>query len=223
MIEGANSLNALVQSGNIACVAAVGVRTRRVRRFDKTTVRDVFSLFRSPVGTCFDVVNLTDGYMIEVYHVTPDVWLAGLFTEQIATTRHTMFQGDALYCQGTVFVDYFLNRSVNRMKVYFIVEIVAEQSHLPVQDVFHFLWSIDSQTGCSPQQPKGAEHSYQPEAMVAMQVGNENGTDLGKADTGAPQLNLRAFSAIYQEQFSPHLHHLRGCIVTNCGQSAATA
>jgi hypothetical protein len=121
--------------------------------------------------------------MIEVYHVTPDVWLAGLFTEQIATTRHTMFQGDALNRQGTVFVDYFLNRSVNRMKVYFIVEIVAEQSHLPVQDVFHFLWSIDSQTGCSPQQPKGAEHSYQSEAMVAMQVGNENGTDLGKADT----------------------------------------
>ena len=70
-----------------------------------------------------------------------------------------MFQGDALNRQGTVFVDYFLNRSVNRMKVYFIVEIVAEQSHLPVQDVFHFLWSIDSQTGCSPQQPKGKQWS----------------------------------------------------------------
>ena len=59
--------------------------------------------------------------------------------------------------------------------------------------------------------------------MIYMQVGYEDGTDLGKPDARTSQLHLRAFATIHEKELSPHLDNLCRSIVSGCGQSTATA
>jgi hypothetical protein len=58
--------------------------------------------------------------------------------------------------------------------------------------------------------------------MVAMQMGNEDSTNLGKPQMRTAQLHLRAFTTVHKKQFAPDFHDLRRGIVMQSGQSAAT-
>ena len=67
---------------------------------------------------------------------------------------------------------------------------------------------IDGQPGRTPQEPEGAQHAYEPEAMVAMQMGNEHGTDLRKTDVRTAQQHLCALTTIDKEELAANLDNL---------------
>ena len=54
-----------------------------------------------------------------------------------------------------------------------------------------------------------------------MQMRDEDGTDLGEAQTGATQLYLCSLTTIDKEQLATHLHHLRRREVFQRGQGTA--
>ena len=110
-----------------------------------------------------------------------------------------MLQGDGLNGERAVVVDYLLPGGIHGMELYFIIETMAEQAHLELQHFFQFLRRIDLKTGRAPQEPERAQHANEPEAVVAMQMGDEDGTDLGEAQMGAPKLHLGAFAAVDKE------------------------
>jgi hypothetical protein len=66
------------------------------------------------------------------------------------------------------------------MEIDLIIEIVTKQLHLLFQHVLQSSRGIDGQTGSTAKKAECAEHAYQSKTVVTMQVGNENGTDLGK-------------------------------------------
>ena len=92
-----------------------------------------------------------------------------------------MLQGNGLDGQRTVFVDGLLAGGIDGMEVNLVVEVVTEQLHLLLQHILQGSWRIDGQPCRTAQQAKRAEHAYQSETMVAMQMGDEDGTDLGEA------------------------------------------
>ena len=124
-----------------------------------------------------------------------------------------MLQGNCLDGQRAVFVDNLLLAGVDGMKIDLVVKIVTEQLHLLFQHILQSCRSIDSQPSRTPKKAKGAEHAYQAKAMVAMQMGNEDSTNLGKPQTRTAQLHLRAFTTVHKKQFAPDFHDLRRGIV----------
>jgi hypothetical protein len=53
--------------------------------------------------------------------------------------------------------------------------------------------------GGTSQHTEGANHAYQPEAVVSVQMGNEDMAYLGKADVGTSELHLGSLSAVNHE------------------------
>jgi hypothetical protein len=49
--------------------------------------------------------------------------------------------------------------------------------------------------------------------MVAMNMADEDGIELGETDMGTAYLYLSAFATIYHEVFSSYLNNLRGGIM----------
>lgn len=182
MIERGDMLKALVQIGDITSVTAIGIRARLLCRLHQPTVRHMLAVGCYPVGTSLDVIDLTDGNLIEVYHITADMRQHRFLAKQESAARHAMLKRDAFNRQRTVFVNHLLTGGFYGMEVNLIVEIVAEQFHLLLQDVFHRGRCIDGQPCSPPKQPKGAEHAYQAEAVIAVQMGDEDSTDFGEAD-----------------------------------------
>ena len=223
VIECADAHDALVKRGDIARVAAICIRPWLLGRRHQLAVGHYVAVGGGPVGACLDVAYLAEGNVVEVYHVPADMRLQGLFAEQVSTTGHTMFQGQCLDGERAVVIDHLLPGSVDGMEVDFIIEVVAEQLHLQPQHLLQCLWCVDGQTCRASQQSEGAQHAYEPEAMVAVQMADEDGTDFSKPYVRTPELYLRAFATVYQEELPPHLHHLCRGMVAGCGECAAAA
>ena len=50
--------------------------------------------------------------------------------------------------------------------------------------------------------------------MITMQMGNKDGANLGKTQTGTAQLHLCTLTTINQKQFAPDFHNLcRGIVM----------
>ena len=69
--------------------------------------------------------------------------------------------------------------------------------------------SIDMKGRDAALQTKGGEHSHESEDMVAMNMADEDGIELGETDMGTAYLYLSAFATIYHEVFSSYLNNLR--------------
>ena len=217
MVKRRNAFQSFVQRRNITCVAAIGVGSRWFCRSHKTAVCYNFTVGSDPIGTGLDVIHLTDGNLVEVYHVTTDMWQQVLLAENIPATGHPMFQRNRLDSQRTVVVDDLLLTGIDSMEINLIVEVVAEHAHLLLQHILQFPWGIYRQSCRAPQESESAEHPYQSETMVAMQVCDKHGADFGETDVRTSQLHLCSFGTIHQKQFTPHLYHLCRSIVARCG------
>ena len=108
------------------------------------------------------------------------MWQRGFLPEQVSTAFHTMFQRNGLNGQRTVFVHHLLNHGVHRYEVHLIFQIATERVHLLLHDSSQCCRRIHRQLSRTSQQSEGAQHADESEAMVAMQMGDEDGTDLGK-------------------------------------------
>ena len=109
------------------------------------------------------------------------------------------------------------------MKLYLIVEVVAESGEERVKNGAKFLRSIDGKWHGTSEQSEGREHADKPEAVVAVYVTDEYRHHLVESHSRAAHLSLRTLAAIYHKLLLTYLHHLRRRIVTQCGQGAAAS
>lgn len=72
--------------------------------------------------------------------------------------------------------------------------------------------------GCPPQQIEGRNQTKKTETVVAMQMGDKNMAQAGEFKPGPTHLKLGSFTTIYHEEFVAHVEHLRGGVMTGCGQ-----
>ena len=84
----------------------------------------------------------------------------------------------------------------------------AEHAHLLLQQWLKGSRCIDMKRGSTSQQTECRNHSYEPKAMVAMQMGNEHGTDLRKTDVRTAQQHLCALTTIDKEELAANLDNL---------------
>jgi hypothetical protein len=94
---------------------------------------------------------------------------------------YTVFQRQGFYCQRAVVIDNLLLRSVHCYKLYLIVQVTTEEIYLPLEDVSQLCRGIHRQLGRTPQQSESAQHTDESKAVIAMKMGDEDGTDLREA------------------------------------------
>ena len=124
--------------------------------------------------------------------------------------------------QTPILVNRLVAGSIDGMKHHVKLEPRTEKLHLRIKQRAQFGRCIHVKRTCSAQHAEGRNEPYQPEAVIAMQVRDENGLYFGKAYARTAELNLCAFAAVNHEKLAPYLNNLRRGIVSGCGQCAAT-
>jgi hypothetical protein len=81
---------------------------------------------------------------------------------------------------------------------------------------------MDMERGCTPQKTEGRYHPNQSEAVVAVQMGDENMTQLREAHTTTTELHLGTLGTIEHQHLVTHLHHLRRRRMTKGGKRTST-
>ena len=173
MIDARCALKLLMQFGQIASVAAVSITARRVGRACQSTARYHVAVFVSPRRAVLYVVYLRHGDMVEVYHVAAYMRQCRFLAEQISGTWETVLQRYGLDGKTAVLINHLLTRRVDSMKLYLIVEVVAESGEERVKNGAKFLRSIDGKWHGTSEQSEGREHADKSEAMVAMDMTDE--------------------------------------------------
>ena len=111
---------------------------------------------------------------------------------------------------------------VNAMKVYGVVHPFAEEVNLWLHKSLQCVVGIYVQWCGAPQQPECRYESHQPEAVVAMQVRNEDVVYEREMYMSATHLQLRSLSTVNHKLLVANLHYLRTGIVTCGGQRRTT-
>jgi hypothetical protein len=73
-----------------------------------------------------------------------------------------------------------LTRGIYWYESHFVFKVTTKEINLSAQNIRQFGWCVDSELGGTSQQTKCAQHTDKPETVVTMQMGDEDGTDLGK-------------------------------------------
>ena len=146
----------------------------------------------------------------------------GLLTDQIATAGHTVLERDALDGDAAILVDHLTNRGVNRMELDLKAQVVGKEGDLFLKDRPQGLRGMDMERSRTPHQSEGGDHAYQSEAMVTVQMGDKDMSQLREADATSAELHLRPFSTVEHQEPVAHLHQLRGGIVTKGGKRTST-
>ena len=170
MIKHIHPLQQVVERGDISCVTTEGIAAGGVRRCREAAVTDDVAFRVGPVESRSDVVNLTEGNLIEIEHITPYVPLALFFAEEIAATWHTVLQGDGSHGHAVVFIDDLALSGVHFVYDDLIFQSWAEILQLGGQYVIQVLMRINVERSRPAQQSECAEHTHQSEAVVAMKM-----------------------------------------------------
>ena len=109
------------------------------------------------------------------------------------------------------------------MKLHRIVHTAAKHLQLGIEDGFKLGRSIDVDGGCPSHKSEGGKHTHQSEAMVAMQMRDENARDTIEMDMGTTNRHLHAFPTIYHKRLAAYLYNLRGGQVFLGGQSTSAS
>ena len=108
-----------------------------------------------------------------------------------------------------IFHDQRMLRGVDRVKPHLERESLAEKMEYGAHIAFHFLRAMDDQLAEPSQHAQGGDQAGKPEAMIAMQVGDENVIQSAEFDAHTAHLHLRALSAVDHIQFVAQVDDLR--------------
>lgn len=70
------------------------------------------------------------------------------------------------------------------MKENLVRRIGTEVVDLWLEDALEVLGAVDVEVLGTPEKSEGGEHADEPKGMVAMQMSEENGLEMGEADVG---------------------------------------
>ena len=122
--------------------------------------------------------------MVEVDHVATNVTWRRRLAEKKTAAGDTMGEGEGGDNDGSVFVDGLWNLAVDFVKENLVRRIGTKVIDLWLEDALEVLGSIDMEVLGTPEKSEGGEHADEPEGVVAMQMGEENGLEMGEADVG---------------------------------------
>jgi hypothetical protein len=104
-------------------------------------------------------------------------------------------------------------RGVYGVERHIEAQIAGKESDLPFEHRSERLWPVHMKRCRTSQKAKRGNHTNQSEAMVTMQMGDEDMTQFGKTHMTTAQLHLRTLCTIEHEYLLPHLNDLRRGIV----------
>ena len=161
--------------------------------------------------------------MVEVDHVATNVTWRRLLAEKKTAAGDTMGEGEGGDNDGSVFVDGLWNLAVDFVKENLVRRIGTKIIDLWLEDALEVLRPIDMEILGAPEKSEGREHADEPEGVVAVEVGEENGLEMGEADVGTTQRHLCTFCAVEHEELFADVDNLRGTESARGGESGPTS
>lgn len=184
VVEAGDAADELDELGVVGGVGAVGVGADGVGGGGQPFVRDKGAVGESPVHACLDVVNLGDGNMVEVNHIATNMTRCRFLAEEESAARDAMGEGEGGNNDGSIFIDGLWNLGVDFVKENLVRRIGAKVIDLWLEDALEVLGTVDVEVLGASEESEGGEHADEPKGMVAMQMSEENGLEMGEADVG---------------------------------------
>ena len=122
--------------------------------------------------------------MVEVDHVATNVTWRRLLVEKKTAAGDTMGEGEGGDNDGSVFVDGLWNLAVDFVEETLVRRIGTKVIDLWLEDALEVLGTINMEVLGTPEKSEGGEHADEPKGMVAMQMSEEDGLEMGEADVG---------------------------------------
>ncbi len=139
-------INTLYLSGKCwlgGCVAAIGIAARGRRLGSQSVIGYKCAVLECPIHTSLDVVNLTDGYLVHVYHVAQNVAWTLFLAEEIAAARYAMAKRKAPNLHRTVLMNDLMLGGINLVKQDLKLQIGTKQLQRTVEECLQFPWRVD--------------------------------------------------------------------------------
>lgn len=108
------------------------------------------------------------------------------------------------------------------MKLYLVVEIVAECLQQHVEHRLQFFRRIDSERHGASEQAERREHTDESEAMVAVNMTDKHGAKTVEAYLRTAHLQLRTLATVDEKLLLAYLYHLRRRVMAQRWQRTAT-
>ena len=124
-----------------------------------------------------------------------------------------MFQWNGKNLQTFVFVNTNVLVCIDRMKYHFIRHTIAMVIYQRLKKCFDILWTIHVEWGSTSQQSECGDESHQSEAMVPMQMRDENIEEPIQMDVVSSEFHLCPLRTIHEKVFLPYVHHHAAPIV----------
>ena len=134
-----------------------------------------------------------------------------------------MGKGECGNHDGAIFVENLRFLGVDFVEDDFIGRIGAEVIYLWLEDACEVFRPVDVEVLNASEQSEGGQHSEESEGVVAMQVGEEDGLQMGETEARTAECHLGAFSAIEHEEFFADVDDLRGTESFGGGKSGSAS
>ena len=147
--------------------------------------------------------------MVEVDHVATNMTRCRLLAEEESAARDAMGEGEGGNNDGSIFIDGLWSLGVDFVEDDLVGGIGTEVIDLWLEDALEVVRSVDVEVLGASEESEGGEHTDEPEGVVAMQMGEEDGLEMGEADVGTAQCHLCTFSTVEHEEFLADVDDLR--------------
>lgn len=169
--------------GKINRIRTIGITAWSSRGTGETGIGYHLSFRRNVIRTVLDAVQFVHRHLIKVYHVAQDMIGARLLGKQKTAARHAMPQRNGCHRKRTVFINQGGFFRLERVEEDFIGHLMIEECKHRRKKFFQTFGRVDMQVGCTPQEIKCGYQSRQPEAVVAMQVGDKDTVQTRELET----------------------------------------
>lgn len=146
--------------------------------------------------------------MVEVDHVAADVAWRRLLAEKKTAAGYAMGEGEGGNNDGSIFIDGLWNLGVDFVKENLVRRIGTKVIDLWLEDALEVLGTINMEVLGAPEKSESGEHADEPKGMVAMQMSEENGLEMGEADVGTTQRHLCTFCTVEHEELFADVDNL---------------
>lgn len=122
--------------------------------------------------------------MVEVNHIATNMTRRRFLAEEESAAGYAMGEGEGGNNDGSIFIDGLWNLGVDFVEENLVGRIGAEVVDLWLEDALEVLGAVDVEVLGATEKSEGGEHADEPKGMVAMQMSEENGLEMGEADVG---------------------------------------
>lgn len=178
-------------------VGAVGVTLGGGRGCGERVVRDCHARGRvDVVGSTFDAFVVSDGDACSLTRCQIEMSFTRFFDEEKPCCGHAMMQREGINLKSAVFVYFGVLRGVEGNERDREQAVGAEEIEEWMEDVFCHGGRKDRKGGGASRETHRGNESCETEAMVAMEMTDEDMTYLLHADMGFSQSHLHPFAAV---------------------------